>query len=304
MNRNGLGISTSWWSKKDIRGQQIVEEVLELGFSGVELEYRITERLYQEMRPWLEKALNVFSIHNFFPKPADPRIEKGGGDLFLLSSVDAGERERAVSQTIRTIEHASDLSAQWVVLHLGRVDMPYHPVDFKRVFQEGRVRNAGRRAFLEEQGRIRLQARQKHLDAVLHSLEALNREADRYGVFLGIENRYHFNEIPSFEEIGIILEYFKGGRVRYWHDTGHARAQENMGVCQEQAYLRAYAPFMAGIHLHDIRGFEDHLAPGQGDIDFNHIAPFLKDQTVRIMEMGPRVSREAVRAGREMIEGI
>ena len=37
-----------------------------------------------------------------------------------------------------------------------------------------------------------------------------NKEAEKKGVFLGVENRYYFNEIPDFEEIAIIMNEFEG----------------------------------------------------------------------------------------------
>ena len=157
--------------------------------------------------------------------------------------------------------------------------------------------------FLKEQKEIRHSKKQKNVDAVLGSLDKLNREAERQGVILGIENRSHFHEIPNFEEIGIILREFGGGRIRYWHDVGHAFVQENMGICKQKALLEAYAHSMAGIHVHDVRGIEDHMAPGQGDVDFEQFKPYIKPETIQILELHPKVNREAIKKGRSIIEG-
>ena len=119
-----FGISTCWWYGRTDRGDEILDDILRLGFPGVELEYRLTESLYSQMKPLLKRALKVLSIHNFFPKPDELAGKEGGGDLFLLSSTDKDERRRAVAYTIRTLEHAHELGAEVVILHLGRVDMP------------------------------------------------------------------------------------------------------------------------------------------------------------------------------------
>ena len=293
-----LGISTCWWDTSFIRADEIVSEILELGFQGVELEYRISNSLYQEMRPYLNKKLRVLSIHNFFPKPEDRAHGKGSGDLFLLSSTDKDERSRAVTYTIRTIEHANDLEAQAVVLHLGHVDMETTMERFRELHRNGEIHQDEGRAFLDEQKTLRETKRGKNLDAVLFSLERLNREAVRLGVYLGIENRYHFHEIPNFDEIGTILREFEGGRVRYWHDVGHAAVQEQLGISRQKDLLDAYSGKMIGIHFHDAKGLDDHFSPGQGEIDYGEITPFLKPTLIEILEVHSKVKRE------DLLEGV
>ena len=296
-----LGISTCWWHDKSLRGDKIVSEALELGFQGVELEYRLSNSTYQEMKPKLNSELAVLSIHNFFPRPDHIHIKNGSGDLFLLSSDDMDERSLAVNYSIKSIEHAHDMECNTVILHLGRVDMPSPAEFFKELFNRGKTQDTEGLAFLEEQKDIRQIKHPKYIDAVLFSLEKLNKTAERLGVFLGIENRYYFQEIPNFEEIGIILKEFKGGSLRYWHDTGHARAQENLGICRQNDLLEAYSDNMLGIHLHDIKGLDDHIAPGQGEINFEDVRPFMKNDTVKIMEIHPKVEKKALIKGRNVI---
>lgn len=293
-----LGISTCWWNGTSLGGAEIVSEILELGLEGVELEYRVSRSLYQQMRPLLEKHLKVLSIHNFFPKPDDRAVTKGSGDLFLLSSPDRDERSRAVNLTIRSIEHAHDLEAQVVILHLGHVEMP-NPIErFKEVYEGGKIDQDEGISLREEQKDLREGKCEKHLDAALFSLEKLNREAERLGVLIGIENRYHFHEIPDLREIGIILSEFEGGSVYYWHDAGHAAVQENLGLCRQKDLLEAYSEKLIGIHLHDAKGLEDHLAPGQGEMNYEEIRPFMKPDLIKILEVYPNVQRKA------LVEGI
>jgi sugar phosphate isomerase/epimerase len=128
-------------------------------------------------------------------------------------------------------------------------------------------------------------------------LEELNRVAEKRGIFLGIENRYHFHEIPDLEEIGLILRSFKGGNIRYWHDVGHAKVQENIGISSQRSLLEAYGEDMIGIHLHDVRGLDDHLAPGQGEMEFSDIRVFLKPSIITVLEVHPEVERKALLEG-------
>jgi len=293
-----LGISTCWWSNRVSGGEEIVSGILELGLKGVELEYRISSPVFQQIKPQLKKVLSVLTIHNFFPIPEGIPDDKGSGDLFLLSSTDSEERSKAVIYSIRTIEHAHELGARAVILHLGRVDMPNPAQDFNRLCRSGKIGEKEGLAFVREKKLIRKASNKKNLDAVLLSLEKLNREAEKRGIFLGIENRYHFHEIPDLEEIGLILQRFKGGNIRYWHDVGHSKVQENMGLNSQRDLLEAYSEEMIGIHLHDVRGLDDHLAPGQGEVDYNEIKPFMKPSMITILEVHPKVKRE------ELLEGI
>jgi len=297
-----LGISTCWWNGKSFRGDEIVREALELGFEGVELEYRINTFVYQQMRPQLKKAPTVLSLHNIFPKPEDRAFEKESGDPFLLSSTEKDKRAMAVKYSIRTIEHANDLEARVVVLHLGRVDMQNPTERFKALHQKGKLDHSGGRAFVNKQRRIRKMTRQKNLDAVLFSLEKLNREAEKRNVFLGIENRYHFYEIPDLEEVGTILREFEGGNVRYWHDVGHAAVQENLGLCLQKELLEAYSGEMIGVHLHDVRGLEDHLSPGQGEMNYGQISPFLRSASINILEIHSKLEKEDLLRGLQLMK--
>jgi sugar phosphate isomerase/epimerase len=297
-----LGISTCWWYNKVDRADSILDDVRQLGLDGVELEYRITRDMYLEMKPRLKTSLPVYSIHNYFPIPEGFGPSQGSGNLFLLSSTDAAERSSAVKYTIQTIEHAGELEALAVVLHLGTVDMPSQVEKFCTLHAAGRAGHEEATAFLNEQRRIRKATRQKHLDAVLMGLEELNKAAGRNGVLLGIENRYHFHEIPDFEEIGLILKRFEGGNVGYWHDIGHARVQENLGILRRHQLLDAYSEHMVGVHIHDVRGLDDHLAPGQGKVDWEEIQPYLSASVPKILEVnGSKASRKDLMEGIEVI---
>jgi sugar phosphate isomerase/epimerase len=177
--------------------------------------------------------------------------------------------------------------------------MPNPAEELSNLYDSGRLHEKEALAFIDAQRCTRKATHLKNLDAVLLSLEKLNKEAEKRGVFLGIENRYHFHEIPNFEEIGIILKTFQGGQIRYWHDSGHAQVQENLGILSHNDLLEGYSDQIIGIHLHDVRGYEDHLAPGQGEIDYQKIKSFLNSSIIKILELNPiRVNRE------DLLEGI
>jgi sugar phosphate isomerase/epimerase len=296
-----LGISTSWWEGKDRAGGAILGEALEMGLEGVELDYRITPRTLEEMRSLLKRSCPVLSLHNVFPVPLELKQKEISAEPFLLSSTDREERGLAVKYAIRTIEHAHELEARAVVLHLGRVHMEDPTPRLRALFAEGKVRDEESQAFLQDQRAVRAAKSQPNLDAVLFSVERLSREAERWSVLLGIENRFHFHEIPNLDEIAIILDTFRGAPVRYWHDVGHAAVQENMGILPQRALLDRFSAHLAGIHLHDVDGLRDHLAPGQGEVDWGALRSFLGSDVLRILELRPEVGRESIREGMEIL---
>jgi sugar phosphate isomerase/epimerase len=223
--------------------------------------------------------------------------QKGGGDLFLLSSTDKDQRLKAIVYSEKTLTQARKLGARAVVFYLGHVDMPNLSDTYRRLYGEGKLGKHEGAAFLDEQQFVRRTNHRANLDAVLFSLEKLNKVAGALGIYVGIENRYHFYEIPDFYEIGILLEKFAGGKVRYWHDVGHAHAQEALGILRHKDLLEAYSDKLVGIHFHDAQGLDDHLPPGEGEIYFEQITSFLRPSTIKILEINRRVERQALLKG-------
>lgn len=281
-----------------------MRSIAESGLEGVELEYRIRRGIFEQMRPYIGKILKVLSIHNYFPLPEEIPPSRASGDLFLLSSPDGDERSQAVKYSTKTIEHAHDLGARAVVFHLGKVDMPNPAEDFIRLYRNEMLGEKQGLEFIEEQRTIRRRWKKGNIDAVLLSLDSLAREAEKRGVMLGIENRFHFHEIPDFEEIGLILRKFKGGNIGYWHDVGHAKVQENLGLTTQRMLLESYSEQMIGVHFHDVQGLDDHLAPGQGKVDFGEVRPFVRPSTINILEVHSKVPREEVRRGIGLLKKI
>lgn len=296
-----ISVSTCYWSE-DIKDnpEDMISDILDSGFDAIELEYRISETQFKKIRPIIKKKLTVTSIHNYFPKPDDPKI-KGSGDLYLLSSTDRDEHSDAIKHTIRTIEYADDMEAKAVVLHLGRVDME-NPFDkLKELFERGLIDKEEGKNFVKEQKEIRRSSRQKNLDSVLKALDKLALYAERYGVFLGIENRFYLHEIPDKEEIEIILKEFQGSNIKYWHDIGHAIVQERLGICSQKDLLDSFSSDMIGIHIHDVKGIEDHLAPGEGDVDLKEIIGSIKKDVLKVLEVHKKAKKENMVKAKEIL---
>ena len=293
-----IGLSTVWTSRDARSGEELLGPILDLGFEGVELEYRVTEQLYGEISPRIRNNdVRVLSIHNYFPVPPIIPPDRVSGDCFSLSSLDREERDTGVSYTFRTLETAHELEARAVVLHLGRVDMDLPKNGLQQLYREN-ASNDEIMELLQQQREERSRLRDPHLDALLFSLERIVKRAEQLGVIVGIENRYYFQEIPDVEEIGIILEQFRGGPIGYWHDTGHAAVFEALGIVRHEALLQRYATHLVGTHLHDALGIDDHKPTGQGEIDFEMVSRYLPEGAIKIMEIHPSAR------GHEILEGL
>jgi sugar phosphate isomerase/epimerase len=294
-----LGISTSWKSEVAESGVEILEAILELGVYAVELEYRISEPMLREMLPYLKRgAPAVNSLHNILPRPAEVPKETATGEFVSLTSPDPEERNAAVRYTRRTMEWAEELGARAVVLHMGKVALENSAKALRRLYDDKKTQSEEGLAFIEEQKAERARLGRELLSPALRSLEPLANEALKRGILLGVENRYNLHDFPSAEEFEILFKEFAGSPVRYWHDIGHATAQENLGLLKKGELLGRFGGILAGVHLHGCRGYHDHYAPGTGDEDLGFLKQFLKPDTVRAVETHSRASRE------ELMEGL
>jgi len=291
-------LSTSWKSKQASSGEALVEALEAFHISGVELEYRITDAMFNGMRNPLKKSgIKIVSIHNFFPAPIHMKGAKPGGDMFPLSHPEKELRRLAVTWTIRSIEHANDLEAQVVVLHGGFVEMATDQNTLVGYFEAGNIDTEEYRSFLAKRQMELARKKKRHIDSLMFSLDRLVREAEKQGVVLTLENRYYDHELPGPEDFGIFFSKFAGAPLGYWHDTGHAHAGEMLGLLQPEELLNRYDDHLIGVHLHDALGLDDHLPPGTGDIDFDLLNGHLKPETLRVLELKPGTPDADVAAG-------
>ena len=123
------------------------------------------------------------------------------------------------------------------------------------------------------------------------------KAAETLEIVLGLENRYHYHQLPTPEDFEILFKHFAGAPVGYWHDAGHARVIELLGGLPAGEMLARYGDRLVGFHLHDAIGLDDHMPPGDGEIDFNTIAPFVGPETLQVVELKPGTPMDATLRG-------
>jgi sugar phosphate isomerase/epimerase len=126
-----------------------------------------------------------------------------------------------------------------------------------------------------------------NMRSVRRSLVELADAAERMGVRLALENRYHYHEIPLPDELDNLLNLGCGETVGYWHDVGHAQVLEHLGLGTHEEWLRRFSERIVGVHLHDVVGLNDHLAIGLGTLDWDMVARYLPASALRTCEFQP-----------------
>jgi sugar phosphate isomerase/epimerase len=242
-------------------------------------------RLEQLMR---DGPIPLSSLHAPTPrmKLADGRWN---GDA-NLADPDEGARAIAIEHTKRTIDYAARAGLKYVVVHLGGVGavMTDSERQLRRLFDSG-VREGEEVESLREQcRRHRSDGREQHLEAAGRSLKELTEHASSFGIALGLENRYHYHEIPSPDDAAELLAGYANDVAGYWHDVGHAEVQHRLGLIGRHAWFPRLTSRTIGTHLHDVDGIGDHRAPGNGDVDWAYIAAGLPPTALRVFEIDQR----------------
>lgn len=298
-----FALSTSWNALQHSQAKDIIKEIKGLGFKRVELSFNLSPAIVEEMLGLKEQGLiSVVSVHNFCPVPEGISPNAALPDIFSLSALNEDERQKALQYTKRTIDTASRIAAEAVVLHLGKVQIEEK---IKRLVLIDQIKDSkGFGQLKKDMEEERKEKSKQFFDRALKSLESLCSYAQKRKVNLGIENRYYFSEIPSLEEMEIILKTFPGPPLYYWHDVGHAQVYENLKFLKHQAILDKFKHRIYGMHLHDIEGIDDHRAPLKGKFDFSLLKNYITKDTLKVLEPHyPATAQEIIR-GREYLEGL
>jgi len=268
----------------------MIEEIVELGFSNIELSHGMTIAKLPGIKKAHARGLfNCSGVHNFFPSPVEVMID--APDAYEFTSHRPFERQRAMDMTLRTLELAAEFQAQYLVLHMGSV--PLNPAKFTKPLTA--MVAAGKQhdpAYIKAKLSF-LKKREKVGPLYLHrAIEALTTIAERaaeLGVKLAIESRSRFEDMPTEREMIALQDHFADHPwVGYWHDFGHVQLKHNLGLLDHEAWLARIAPRLIGGHVHDVQWpARDHRVPFSGTLDYAALLKFFPADCPLIWELSP-----------------
>jgi sugar phosphate isomerase/epimerase len=113
-----FSLSTNWCSDRIESAAEIAEKALSLGFDELELGFRINSSQAEDFRR-ISRDVAIGSVHAFCPVPIS--APSAHPELYSLAALDENAASIARFHVIRSVEFASSVGADVVVLHAGRV---------------------------------------------------------------------------------------------------------------------------------------------------------------------------------------
>lgn len=289
-----LSFSTCWNNSRHAEGDEIIDEILELGFEDIELSHGMTiSKLPGLQRAFEAKKFRCSGVHNYFPSPVEVMID--APDAYEFSSHRAHDRARAMEMTLRTLELAAEFGAKYVVMHMGSVPMRSKNWTKKltRMLKDGHQLDASFARHKVKFVRKREKISPLYYQRAIEALEELSEKAAELEIPLAVESRSRYEDVPNEAEMILLQEHFKDNPwVGYWHDFGHVQLKHNLGFLNHDQWLRKMKPYLIGCHVHDVYWpNRDHRVPLTGELDFKKLLRHVDPHMPLVWELSP--SREA-----------
>ncbi|MEJ6581237.1 MAG: TIM barrel protein [Akkermansiaceae bacterium] len=294
-----LAFSTCWNNARHTDGEAMIDEILDLGFSTLELSHGMTvTKLPGIQRAFDAGKFQCVGVHNYFPSPTEVMID--APDAYQFSSDNPTERNRAFRETMKTLEMAERFQAQYVVLHMGSVPtMPHRKwtgalTDRLAAGEQLTDQYADDKL---ECVKKREKAGTKYFQRAIETLERLIEPALKAGVVLAVESRPKYEDVPDEREMLALQQHFKDcPQIGYWHDFGHVGLKHNLGLLDHAEWLRKMEPYLIGSHLHDVQWPKrDHRVPFTGSLPYDDLLKSFKPGMPFTWELSPTRETEQIR---------
>jgi len=293
-----LALSTAWSAPRADRADALFAQSAALGFRHMELsslEAPVVAEIEARAAGFSTAAADgstgprIVSLHAPCPIPY-----AGAARLDDLAALDETRRLAAVDHTKRTID------AGVVVLYLGKAE---GLVRQRAIVEIRRSGDPQWRVVFEEMLQRRRAQVDAHLDRTRASLQVLLAHAGG-AIRLAGETRYNYYDIPNLDEFAALLAEFGPRGLGYWHDVGYAHTQATFGLGDQHAYLVRYRPWLLGFHIHDAIGANDHLPPGEGELEFSGVLAYAREGALRVLEVNAAHGPDALAWGAARIEHL
>lgn len=297
-----LAISTSWNASRQPHGQNMLDELAELGFKHMELGHGIRVSQLEGVLKRVEQGrVSIVSLHNFCPMPVE--IMGDSPDCYTFTSHREADRNRAIKLTLQTIDYAQRVGAQLVVLHGGTVPMKWYTERLTEMVKAGQWNSKEYAALKVEALAERWKQGKFYMQRTIDALKQFCDYAGERGIRLGLESRDALEHIPFETEFEEIFTAVGAPNLGYWHDWGHTQIKHNLSLVDHKQWLERMAPKAFGGHIQDVIWPDrDHRAPFMGEIDFEALMPLFPPDALRVWELSPRVKKVDLLAAKERWE--
>lgn len=288
-DKGEYSFSTCWNIKRHTSGADMVQEIADLGFRRLELNYNVTEDMLATIEPMIERGeIGISSVHNTFPHVPDPDY---GTDSVLLGFEDEEKRKRAIDLLVGSAEYAHRYGAEAVVVHPGEV--PFEPdisKELSRLYHDEGRDSPAYRSKWEELMERREALAAGYVQKIIASLDEVCNKAISKGIKVrfGIETRSRPQQIPTLAEAKTIIQALRGAPVGIWYDTGHAIMMDRLGLYDSVGEMDGLMDDIVGVHIHETLGLSDHWCPYVHSKDMNFYdayLPMIRRAQVKVYEL-------------------
>lgn len=285
-----LAFSTCWNNSRHTDGESMIDEIIDLGFSNIELSHGMTiAKLPGIQKAYRAGKFTCSGVHNYFPSPVEVMID--APDAYEYTSHREFDRKRAMDMTFKSLELAAEFKARYLVLHMGST--PLNPKKFTKPLTE--LVAAGKQ---HDQDYIKrkidfIKKREKnsalYYRRAIEALEQLAPKAEEYGVKLAVESRSRFEDMPNEREMLRLQDHFKDHPwIGYWHDFGHVQLKHNLGLLDHEEWLESVSSYIIGGHVHDVEWpARDHRTPFTGTLNYPTLLEHFPTGCPLVWELSP-----------------
>lgn len=205
--------------------------------------------------------------------------------------------------TRETLQFASTVGAEYVVLHLGAVHLFLNhdgTHELQRMARHGLIGTVDYAHRKGELVRKRMRLAPIYYERAREALLELAPIARKLGIVLGVEGRSHFEQVPSELEMLQLMEEFQDEpAVRYWHDFGHIQRKHNLLLLNHDQYLAGLKPYLFGAHVNDALTIARPPCAISGGVDFESLVPrYFTRRMPLTWEISSSVRREDIIAAK------
>jgi sugar phosphate isomerase/epimerase len=302
MGNTQLAFSTAWLGEAAGRADAVIQAADSLGLHQVSLDPVPKGDPPEVMRKaFFRERLKVVALRGTPVLDPSSEADLPGG---ALSDPRPDRQAQAITYFLEGAKVAKALGAEKMMINLGAMKhkdlIPIHDALWEETKKSGHTQAA---RDLMVRGRALVdEILEPYLDRIIRALYRLLKEEGE--IIFCIENRPALYELPDLKSLAYLFEDLRSPRLRYWHNTGYAHVQEQLGWVHKNAWLGEYAPWMAGIHLHDVHDLKTHLPPGAGTLDFTEIMEAIPKEASRVIDLDPDTPLEEFKIGLDTLRAF